>query len=75
MIKRAYEAAGILDTSETAFVECHGTGTLVGDPRETEAVAHMFGGLADGIHIGSVKPNGMFAIGNCSGESAQRPLT
>lgn len=58
MIRRAYEVAGITNMLDTAFVECHGTGTLVGDPRETEAVSEVFGGSPDGIYIGSVKPNG-----------------
>ena len=43
LIRRTYEVAGIKDLSETAIVECHGTGTPVGDPIETEAVAKCFG--------------------------------
>ncbi|RDA82504.1 hypothetical protein CP532_4456, partial [Ophiocordyceps camponoti-leonardi (nom. inval.)] len=31
LMRRAYHQAGIADLSETAFVECHGTGTQVGD--------------------------------------------
>lgn len=56
LIRRAYEAAGIQDVSQTAFFECHGTGTQVGDPLETNAVARVFGG-EKGIFIGSVKTN------------------
>lgn len=56
MIRRAYEVAGIADYSQTAFVECHGTGTQVGDPIETRAVGRIFG-PSGGVLIGSVKPN------------------
>lgn len=43
------------DFSKTAFVECHGTGTQVGDPIEANAIARVFG--ESGVYIGSVKPN------------------
>ncbi|KAL6233150.1 acyl transferase domain-containing protein [Aspergillus navahoensis] len=56
--------AGISDASETAFVECHGTGTLVGDPVETNAVARVFGNQRQ-TYIGSVKPN----LGHSEGAS------
>lgn len=64
MIRRAYEVAGIADYSQTAFVECHGTGTQVGDPIETRAVGRVFG-PSGGILIGSVKPN----LGHSEGAS------
>jgi acyl transferase domain-containing protein len=54
LIRRAYEAAGIRDHSLTAYVECHGTGTAVGDPLEVGAIAKIFGDK--GIIIGSVSP-------------------
>lgn len=54
MIRRAYEVAG-LAVSDTGYVECHGTGTSVGDPIETKAVARVFGEV--GVTIGSTKPN------------------
>ncbi|KAL8728510.1 MAG: hypothetical protein Q9166_005332 [cf. Caloplaca sp. 2 TL-2023] len=63
LIKRAYQVAGIDDVSQTGYVECHGTGTPVGDPIETKAVARVFGGL--GVHIGSIKPN----LGHTEGAS------
>ena len=55
LIRRAYQLGGITDYSETAMVECHGTGTAIGDPIEAKAVARVFG--EKGVYIGSVKPN------------------
>ncbi|EED13058.1 polyketide synthase, putative [Talaromyces stipitatus ATCC 10500] len=55
LIRQAYKQAGIKNMCETAFVECHGTGTPVGDPLETTAVAKCFG--KEGVLITSVKPN------------------
>lgn len=56
LIRRAHELAGINDYSKTAMMECHGTGTPVGDPIECEAVGRVFGDHG-GIYIGSVKTN------------------
>jgi acyl transferase domain-containing protein len=56
LIRRAYEVAR-LDFSETAMVECHGTGTVVGDPLEVNAVANIWG--KSGIYIGSVSVWGL----------------
>ena len=64
MIRHAYKVAGITDYSRTAFVECHGTGTAVGDPLEVGAIANVFGGHK-GVYIGSVKPN----VGHSEGAS------
>jgi acyl transferase domain-containing protein len=52
MMRRAYSVAGLDDFSGTAFVECHGTGTPIGDPLETQAVANVFGD--SGVYICSV---------------------
>ncbi|KAF7554946.1 hypothetical protein G7Z17_g2570 [Cylindrodendrum hubeiense] len=54
LIRKAYKDAG-LDPRDTAFMECHGTGTATGDPIETTAVGKVFGD--EGVYIGSVKPN------------------
>ncbi|CRG92461.1 Nonribosomal peptide synthetase 14 [Talaromyces islandicus] len=58
VIRKAYSKAG-LSPEETAYVECHGTGTAVGDPIEVEAVSRAFErtpGSAPTL-IGSVKTN------------------
>ncbi|EON95815.1 putative polyketide synthase protein [Phaeoacremonium minimum UCRPA7] len=54
LMRKVYEDAHI-EPSQTAFIECHGTGTPTGDPLETHAVANLFG--EKGIYIGSSKPN------------------
>ncbi|KAL9123287.1 MAG: hypothetical protein Q9187_000159 [Circinaria calcarea] len=41
VIRKAYAKAGI-GFSETAYVECHGTGTKVGDVIEVEALSRVF---------------------------------
>ncbi|KAK2021943.1 hypothetical protein LX32DRAFT_574456 [Colletotrichum zoysiae] len=65
MIRLAYRQAGITVSAynATAYFECHGTGTAVGDPIETGAVVRVFG--ESGIHITSVKPN----VGHTEGSS------
>lgn len=68
LIRKTYLAAGIEDFSRTAFFECHGTGTAVGDPVEVNAVARVFGD--SGVHIGSVKPN----LGHSEGASGLTSL-
>ncbi|KAL6903104.1 polyketide synthase [Trichoderma evansii] len=68
LMRRAYEVAKISNISDTAFVECHGTGTQVGDPMETGAVGRVFGNR--GTYIGSVKPN----IGHGEGASGLNSL-
>ncbi|KAH1492661.1 hypothetical protein KXX52_004018 [Aspergillus fumigatus] len=53
---------GITMPSKPQYFEAHGTGTQVGDPRESEAVHNAFFGgredsleVEDAIHIGSIK--------------------
>ncbi|KAJ0168676.1 Lovastatin diketide synthase LovF [Colletotrichum tanaceti] len=57
LIRDAYRQAGIPegDMWRTAMVECHGTGTAVGDTVEACTVGTVFG--EKGMLIGSVKPN------------------
>ena len=52
LIRRSHTLAGFSDFSKTAMIECHGTGTQVGDPLEAIAVGNVFGD--HGIYIGSV---------------------
>jgi acyl transferase domain-containing protein len=59
LIRRAYKAAK-LTTRDTAYFECHGTGTPVGDPVEISAISKVFGAERVGkppLLIGSVKTN------------------
>ncbi|KAI0603270.1 PKSKA1 [Biscogniauxia sp. FL1348] len=59
-IKAAYKNAGISDFQATSFLECHGTGTMAGDPVETKAAASVFAkGREQGqeLIIGSIKSN------------------
>ncbi|RYP74755.1 hypothetical protein DL771_002819 [Monosporascus sp. 5C6A] len=59
VIKRAHKLAN-LTPDHTTYVECHGTGTPIGDPIEVEAVHRALGvGRPQDapVLIGSVKPN------------------
>ena len=42
VMRKAYAKAGIDDLTETDYIECHGTGTPVGDPIEVEGVSRVF---------------------------------
>ncbi len=64
LIRQTYASAG-LNLADTKIVELHGTGTVVGDPLETAAIAQCFGG-DEKVYIGSVKPN----LGHGEGGSA-----
>ncbi|CEJ86573.1 hypothetical protein VHEMI04144 [[Torrubiella] hemipterigena] len=70
IIRKCYKDAG-LDPSVTPFLECHGTGTRVGDPLEVEAAGNVFGpgrsnDPEDRLLIGSVKTN----LGHTEGAAA-----
>ncbi|KAJ4315585.1 hypothetical protein N0V84_008295 [Fusarium piperis] len=58
-ITSIYESAG-LDFNQTAYVECHGTGTQAGDWRELKAISESLASMRtvnNPIVVGSIKPN------------------
>jgi len=72
VIRAAYKRAN-MDPDKTAYFECHGTGTTVGDPVEVRAVSNAMNdsrALDKPLLIGAVKPNighseaasGIFAV-------------
>ncbi|MGZ8245099.1 SDR family NAD(P)-dependent oxidoreductase, partial [Methylomagnum sp.] len=57
---RAALARGGVDARDIGYVECHGTGTALGDPIEIRGLANAFGQHGTGretCHVGSVKSN------------------
>ncbi|MFI0936208.1 beta-ketoacyl synthase N-terminal-like domain-containing protein [Streptomyces sp. NPDC021019] len=54
-VRLAYESAGVAPES-VSLVECHATGTPVGDAVEARSMARVFGAGAD-VPIGSAKSN------------------
>ncbi len=54
-MRLAYAAAG-LTPSDVSFVECHATGTPVGDATEIRSLSEVFAGCRD-VPIGSLKSN------------------
>ncbi|GKZ25415.1 type I Iterative Polyketide synthase (PKS) [Aspergillus brasiliensis] len=71
VIREAYKNAGGLDPSETTLLECHGTGTRVGDPIEVKAAGNVFGPSRSSVYedrlvVGSVKTNVGHLEGACA---------
>jgi amino acid adenylation domain-containing protein/thioester reductase-like protein len=65
LIRSTYRNAD-LDPADTTYVECHGTGTKAGDPRELSAISEVFcAGRSEPLYVGSVKTN----IGHLEGAS------
>ncbi len=62
VLRRAWEHAGI-DGTTLDYIECHGTGTPLGDPIEANAITTALGERQDRLPIGSVKSN----IGHAEG--------
>lgn len=54
-MRAAYTVAG-LTPADVSLVECHATGTPVGDATEIRSMARVYAGL-DGVPIGSLKSN------------------
>jgi 3-oxoacyl-(acyl-carrier-protein) synthase/3-hydroxymyristoyl/3-hydroxydecanoyl-(acyl carrier protein) dehydratase/1-acyl-sn-glycerol-3-phosphate acyltransferase len=54
-MRRAYEVAGV-SPAEVTLLECHATGTPVGDATEIRSMAEVFQGR-EGLPIGSLKSN------------------
>jgi len=55
-ITAAYREAGI-DPCAISYVECHATGTVVGDGIELETLSRVFGERKSALPIGSLKAN------------------
>ena len=59
-MKQAYLCDGSLDPKDTAYYECHGTGTAVGDPLELQGIQSFFSSSRstdNPLLLGSVKAN------------------
>lgn len=59
-IRAAYANAGITNLNETAYLECHGTGTPAGDPMEVKGASSVFAATripGQDLVIGSIKSN------------------
>jgi len=66
-IRKAYTSAG-LGYDKTVYVECHGTGTQVGDPRELTAISEALcsdKSPDNPLLVGSIKTN----IGHLEGSA------
>ncbi|EGC38591.1 hypothetical protein DICPUDRAFT_75833 [Dictyostelium purpureum] len=57
-IKSAIESTnGQISASDIDYFECHGTGTLAGDPIELEGISKVFKDIDKQVLIGSIKSN------------------
>ncbi len=59
VLASAYADAGVLP-SDVGYVECHGTGTKLGDPIEVRAIGNVLAAerdAGDPVYLGSVKAN------------------
>ncbi|WP_426752690.1 type I polyketide synthase [Myxococcus sp. Y35] len=59
VIRAALESCGV-EPEQVGYIEAHGTGTLLGDPIEMEALRSVFGrkgSRSEPLYVGSVKTN------------------
>ncbi len=56
VVRRALQAAAT-PPDDVAYLECHGTGTSLGDPVEVAALADVFGKRDRPLRLGTVKTN------------------
>lgn len=58
MLERVAQQGGV-EKDDLVYAEAHGTGTVVGDPIEANAIGQVFGGAdrCEPLYIGSSKPN------------------
>lgn len=56
VLKSALEVAG-MSPEQVQYIEAHGTGTLLGDPIEVEAIKQAYGNVGPRCGIGSLKGN------------------
>lgn len=55
-LRSAYQSAG-LEPTDVSLLECHATGTLVGDAVELETLTEVFGARSTPLALGSLKAN------------------
>jgi hypothetical protein len=68
LIRRSHELADARDLSQTAMIECHGTGTQAGDTMEASAVASVFreyGVLNISSAPSGIRPRSMIMVRIC----------
>src|SRR5262249_1333169 len=57
VLRQALADAGVAP-ADVSYVECHGTGTVLGDPIEVQALGHVFGQARPSpLIVGSIKSN------------------
>ena len=81
VVRAAYKRAN-LDPDKTAYLECHGTGTPVGDPIEVKAVSNAMNDTRSGdkpLLVGAVSPTQegwrvrLLTFYHCEDQSKHRP--